>query len=143
MRISVRVTSQGSPYGRFRRALERREPMAALSAAAELRHVALSDALELVLLLRDRDHPGIGARCFDGMAGSAARFPGSRRAKQVRCSLFLLRSRTIQPRATRLGRSRSSWTGASSTSQARILIRWADDSTRGVERSQHRRRIEP
>ena len=26
---------------------------------------------------------------------------------------------------------------------ARILVRWADDRTRGVERNQHRRRIEP
>jgi hypothetical protein len=56
MRTSVRVTSQGSPYGRFRRALDRRQPTAALSAAAELRHVALTDALELLLLLRD-SHP--------------------------------------------------------------------------------------
>ena len=40
-------------YGRFRRALDRRQPTAALSAAAELPHVSLTDALELLLLLRD------------------------------------------------------------------------------------------
>ena len=45
----------GSPYACFRRAIERRQATAALSAAAELRHVALTDALELLLLLRDRD----------------------------------------------------------------------------------------
>jgi hypothetical protein len=48
------VTSQGSPYGRFRRALDNQNAMAALSAAAELPTVGLVDALELVLLLRDK-----------------------------------------------------------------------------------------
>ena len=52
----------GSPYARFRRAIERRQATAALSAAAELQHVALTDALELVLLLRDRDP----ARAYGG-----------------------------------------------------------------------------
>ena len=51
MRSAVRT----GRYGRFRRALDRRQPTAALSAAAELRHVTLSDALELLLLLRDSD----------------------------------------------------------------------------------------
>jgi hypothetical protein len=50
------VTSQGSPYGRFRRALDRGNTLAALSAAAELEHVGLVDALALLLLLaRDGD----------------------------------------------------------------------------------------
>ena len=46
-----------SPYARFRRAIERGQPTAALSAAAELRHVPITDALELLLLLRHHD-PG-------------------------------------------------------------------------------------
>jgi len=45
----------GSPYARFRRAIERQQATAALSAAAELKHVPLTEALELVLLLRDHD----------------------------------------------------------------------------------------
>jgi hypothetical protein len=50
------VTSQGSAYGRFRRALDDGSTLAALSAAAELEHVGLVDALELLLLLaRDGD----------------------------------------------------------------------------------------
>ena len=53
----VRVTSQGTPYGRFRRAIDRRQPTAALSAAAELPQVSLTDALELLLLLCDSDRP--------------------------------------------------------------------------------------
>jgi hypothetical protein len=49
------VPSQGSPYGRFRRALDRGNTLDALSAASELKAVALSDALELVLLLARKD----------------------------------------------------------------------------------------
>lgn len=49
------VTSQGSAYGRFRKALDRRLPRQALIAGRELEHVGLADALELVLLLRDKD----------------------------------------------------------------------------------------
>jgi hypothetical protein len=48
------VTSQGSPYGRFRRALDHGNTLQALSAAAELKHVALSDALVLLLARNDR-----------------------------------------------------------------------------------------
>jgi hypothetical protein len=39
------VTSQGSPDGRFRRALERGNLTEALSAASELRYVGLLEAL--------------------------------------------------------------------------------------------------
>jgi hypothetical protein len=48
------VTSQGSPYGRFRKALDRGNVTEALSAASELRHVGLLEALELCLLLREK-----------------------------------------------------------------------------------------
>jgi hypothetical protein len=47
------VAAQGSPYMRFRRALDRRNVTEALSAASELPHVGLNEALELCLLLRD------------------------------------------------------------------------------------------
>jgi hypothetical protein len=49
------VTSQGSAYGRLRRALDTRTATIALAAAAELDYVGLSDALELVLLLLDNE----------------------------------------------------------------------------------------
>jgi hypothetical protein len=48
------LTSQGSPYGRFRKALDRGNVTEALSAAAELQHVGLTEALELCLLLHDK-----------------------------------------------------------------------------------------
>ena len=47
------MTAQGSPYARLRRALDRGNPTAALSTAAELPHVPLAEALEICLLLRD------------------------------------------------------------------------------------------
>jgi hypothetical protein len=49
------ITSQGHPYAIFRRAIERRNLIAAWSAAAELQAVPLADALALCLLVRDRD----------------------------------------------------------------------------------------
>jgi hypothetical protein len=49
------VTSQGSAYGRFRKALDRGDATEALAAAAELDFVSLPDALEIVLLV---DEPG-------------------------------------------------------------------------------------
>jgi hypothetical protein len=44
------VTSQGSAYSQFRRALDRRNLLVAWSLAAELPKVALADALALLLL---------------------------------------------------------------------------------------------
>ena len=49
------MTSQGSAYGRFRRALDRGNVTEALSAASELGFVGLAEALELTLLLADAD----------------------------------------------------------------------------------------
>jgi hypothetical protein len=47
------VTSQGSAYARFPRALDSRNATVALATATELDFVSLPDALELVLLLVD------------------------------------------------------------------------------------------
>jgi hypothetical protein len=49
------VTSHGLPYGRFHRALDNRNALGALAAGAELRHGSLTDALELCLLLCERE----------------------------------------------------------------------------------------
>jgi hypothetical protein len=49
------VTSEGSAYGRFRRALDTGNARIALAEAADLPHVGLADALELVLLLLDSE----------------------------------------------------------------------------------------
>jgi hypothetical protein len=49
------VTAQGSAYMRFRRALDRGNVTEALSVASELQFVALAEALELTLLLADKE----------------------------------------------------------------------------------------
>ncbi len=56
-RANIRsLTAQGHPYARFRKALDQGNTLQALSAASELEHVGLADALQLVLLLgRDGD----------------------------------------------------------------------------------------
>jgi hypothetical protein len=51
------VTSDGSPYSRFRRALETGNELLVLGAARELPQIALDDALRICLVLRDGD-PG-------------------------------------------------------------------------------------
>jgi hypothetical protein len=48
------VTSQGSPYSQFKRALERRNFLVAWTTAAELPKVPLADALSLLLLALDQ-----------------------------------------------------------------------------------------
>jgi hypothetical protein len=48
------IHAQGSPYTRLRRALDHGNLTEALSAAGELPHVGLVEALELCLLLCDR-----------------------------------------------------------------------------------------
>jgi hypothetical protein len=49
------MTSDGSPYARFRRALETGNEMLILGAARELPQIALDDALRICLVLRDGD----------------------------------------------------------------------------------------
>ena len=49
------MTSQGSAYARFRRALATKNLTVIRAAAAELPQVRLDDALEVCVLLRDRE----------------------------------------------------------------------------------------
>jgi len=132
----------GSPYARFRRAIERRQPTAALSAAAELQHVPLTDALELLLLLREHD--------ADRYPRAALRWHG-RLCRDVP-SLSLAEAAAVLALLAAMGEQNDRAAALALAEllreleldqPARILVRWADDRTRGVERNQHRRRIEP
>jgi hypothetical protein len=51
------VTSDGSPYTRFRRAIDREQLLPALDASRDLRHMSLEDALDLCRLLALADDP--------------------------------------------------------------------------------------
>jgi hypothetical protein len=55
MRTYVRMTSQGSAYGRFRRALQQGNLQLVRASAGELPTIRLDDALRVCLLIRDRD----------------------------------------------------------------------------------------
>ena len=65
------VTSQGSPSGRFRRALNAGNVREALEAAGEMQVVPLFDALELLRLLAlvgDRRYPRLAGRWVERYA---------------------------------------------------------------------------
>jgi hypothetical protein len=49
------VSDAGSPYSRFRRALSTKNLTLIRAAAAELPHIGLDDALQVCVLLRDRE----------------------------------------------------------------------------------------
>jgi len=49
------MTSEGSPYARFRRALDTGNELLVLGTARELPQVTLEDALRICLVLRDGD----------------------------------------------------------------------------------------
>lgn len=51
------MTSEGSPYGRFTRAIQRRSLHEAEAAAHELAAISLDDALQLVHLYAERGSP--------------------------------------------------------------------------------------
>jgi hypothetical protein len=55
LRTYVPMTSTGSAYGRFRRALDNGNLLAARAAAIELKHVGLAEALEITLLILARE----------------------------------------------------------------------------------------
>lgn len=55
VRTYVRMTSQGSPYARFRRALTTGNLLLVRAAAAELPRVELADALRVCLLIQRGD----------------------------------------------------------------------------------------
>ena len=61
------MTSEGSAYARFRRALESGTPLTVRTAAAELARIGLADALAICLLFLDREpelFPRAAARWF-------------------------------------------------------------------------------
>jgi hypothetical protein len=70
------VTSDGSAYGRFRRALETGNELLVLAAAKELPQVSLTDALRVVLLLRDGESERYERACVRWLGRFALEAPG-------------------------------------------------------------------
>jgi hypothetical protein len=57
------VTSQGSPYARFRRALETKNLSIITAAASEVQVVHLADALRICLVIEETGAPTLDAAC--------------------------------------------------------------------------------
>jgi HEAT repeat protein len=51
------VSIKGSPYARFKRSLETQRLPVVLAAAAELNHVGVDDALEILILMAQEEDP--------------------------------------------------------------------------------------
>jgi len=116
----------GSPYARFRRAIERRQPTAALSAAAELRHVPLTEALELLLLLRDRD-PARYTRAVLRWHGRFCREVPGITPSEAGAVLALLAALEDDSTAGHAARALAELLDGRELDQpARILIQWAE-----------------
>lgn len=64
------VSSDGSPYVRFRRALKTGNEALVVAAALELPHVALDDALRICLVLRNGDRDRFERAAVVGSAAS-------------------------------------------------------------------------
>jgi hypothetical protein len=120
------MTSSGSAYGRFRRALDNGNLFAAGAAATELKHVGLAEALELTLLIlpgsqRAFEPPrsdGTPRYCGDNkvsieeataVLGLLAMLEGRRANAAAQALAGLLDSRTLLP-------------------AAEVLVRWADSA---------------
>lgn len=118
------VTSQGRPYARFRRALDRGNVAEALSSAAELEHVGLAEALELCLLLRDKE-PARFPRAALRWHGRLCREAGLsfEEAQAVLGTLALLAGPRARVAAFALGDMLGGWRGLERSSE--ILIAWA------------------
>jgi hypothetical protein len=88
----VFVTSQAGPYARLRRALDHGNLTEAVSAAGELQHVGLVEALELCLLLCDRapEKYGRAALRWHGRYCREVRDVTAREAQAVLATLALL-----------------------------------------------------
>ena len=87
MRTSVRVTSDGSAYARFRRALDQGRLAPVITAAAELPRIGLDDALEVCVLMARESHPAYERAAVRWIGRLCAERPVS--IHEVRCALAL------------------------------------------------------
>jgi hypothetical protein len=103
------VGEHGSAYARFRRAIDRGNTTAALSAAAELETVGLTEALELTLLLRE-DQRRFDRACVRWTARYVSDYGTP--LEEAQAVLALLSAVRTERGAAACGRSPSSSIGA-------------------------------
>jgi hypothetical protein len=87
VRTCVRVTSDGSAYARFRRALEQGRLAPVITAAAELPRIGLDDALDVCVLMARESHPAYERAAVRWIGRLCAERPVS--VHEVRCALAL------------------------------------------------------
>ena len=89
------MTSDGSPYARFRRALDQGRLHLVITAAAELPRVDLDDALEVCVLMSRESHPAYERAAVRWIARLCAeRTVG---IHEVRCALALFEALPSDP----------------------------------------------
>jgi hypothetical protein len=118
------VTSQGSAYGRFRRALESGSPVVALAAAHDLHQLSLTDSLELCLVLR-----GDPARYSRAVARWHSRYAAENRSVSgpESAAVLALLLAIAGPRPEPAARALAELLGETGYSQAsQVLMRWAN-----------------
>lgn len=91
------VTSEGSPYSRFRRALTTGNLLLVRAAAAELLRVDLPDALRICLLIRRGDPDRYEQPRSNGSDASASNIPASGSTTSPKGSLPSARFPPRQP----------------------------------------------
>lgn len=102
-----------------------RQPHAALSAAAELRHVALTDALELVLLLPDEDPARYPRGALRWHARYCREVPGVALAEAA--AMLALLPALADEKSKGAPRALAElFNGRELDQPARIVTRWAD-----------------
>jgi hypothetical protein len=94
------LTSDGSPYARFRRALARGNLAMVRAAAAELPRIDLADALEVLLLMSARDDAHYDRAATRWLARFALERPSARLA-DLRGALYALQALPHNPEAAR------------------------------------------
>ena len=95
MRTCVRVTSDGSAYARFRRALDQGRLHLVVTAAAELPRIELDDALEVCMLMSRDSHPAYERAAVRWIARLCLERPVS--IHEVRCALALFETLPTDP----------------------------------------------
>jgi hypothetical protein len=95
MRTCVRVTSDGSAYARFRRALDQGRLALVYAAAAELPRLGLDDALEVCVLMSREAHPAYERAAVRWIGRLCAERPVS--IHEVRCALALFETLPRDP----------------------------------------------
>ena len=118
------MTSQGSAYARFRRALDTGSPIVALAAAHDLHQIGLTDALELCLVLR-----GDPARYARAVARWNARFATEGRGVtgSESAAVLALLLAIAGPRPVPAAKALAEFLGETGHAQAsEVLMRWAN-----------------